>query len=57
MFGLGWIEVVIVLVLSFFAFRHLIDRRFPNFYRAINFVFFATAFLMLAFALFTRFVK
>ena len=57
MFGLGWVEVVIVLVLAFFAFRHLIDRRYPKFYRAFNFIFFATAFLMVAFSLFTRFVK
>ena len=57
MFGLGWMELVVIFVLVFFAFRHLIDRRYPNFYRAFNFIFFATAFLMLAFSVFTRWVK
>jgi len=55
MFGLGWMEIVFVLILAYFAFRHLILRRFPGIYRALNFIFYATAFMILAFAVITRF--
>ena len=54
MFGFSWMELVVVLILSYFAFRHFIVRRFPNLYRALNFILYATILMMLAFAVVTR---
>ena len=57
MFGLGFIELVVIFILVYFGFRHIILRRFPKFYRAVNFIFYTTAFFMLAFAVYTRMMK
>jgi multisubunit Na+/H+ antiporter MnhB subunit len=54
MFGLGLIEIGIVLVLAYLAFRHLIARRWPGIYRAIDFVFYTTIALALIFGLLAR---
>jgi multisubunit Na+/H+ antiporter MnhB subunit len=54
MFGLGLPEIAIVLGLGYFAFRHLIVRRWPGIRRAVDFVFYGTVALMLAFALLAR---
>lgn len=54
MFGLGPVELAIVGVLGYLAFRHIIAKRWPNIHRAIDFVFFATVALVLLFGLLAR---
>jgi multisubunit Na+/H+ antiporter MnhB subunit len=54
MFGLGFAETGIVLVLGYLAFRHLIARRWPGVYQALNFVFLGTVLLVLLFGLLAR---
>lgn len=55
MFNFGLVELLIVLGLVWFAFRGYIRRRFPNLHRGFNFVFFATAILVLVFGLVARY--
>lgn len=54
MFGLGLIEIGIVLLLGWLAFKKVIARRYPSISRAFTFVLFGTALLMLLFALLTQ---
>lgn len=54
MFGLGLIEIGIVLLLGWLAFKKVIARRYPGISRAFTFVLFGTALLMLLFALLTQ---
>ena len=54
MFGLGLIEIGIVLLLGWLAFKNVITRRYPGISRAFTFVLFGTALLMLLFALLTQ---
>jgi hypothetical protein len=54
MLDLGPIEIVIILALGWAAFRHLIARRWPDYYRAFNFVFAFAVGLMLLFGLLAR---
>lgn len=55
MFGLGLIEIAVVLGLAYLAVRHIIARRYPGFYRAFNFVFYATVVLLVVFGLLARY--
>ena len=55
MFGLGFIEIAIVLGLVYLALRHIIARRYPGFYRAVDIVFYLTVAMVLVFGLLTRF--
>jgi len=55
MFGLGIIELAIILVLGYVAFRHWIARRFPGAVRAVRFVLITTAVLLLVFGIITRY--
>ena len=54
MFGLGFTELAIIGVLGWFAFRHIIARRFPGFYRALDVIFLSAVGLMLVFGLLAR---
>jgi hypothetical protein len=54
MFNLGPIEILLILTAGYLAFRHWIARRYPNFRRAFNFVFFTSAALMILFSLFSH---
>lgn len=54
MFGLGLIEIAVVLGLAYLAVRHIIARRYPGFYRALDFVFYATVALLVVFGVLTR---
>ena len=54
MFGLGLFELAIIGGLGYLAFRHIIARRWPGIYRAIDFVFFATVAMVLLFGLLAR---
>ncbi|HKJ00543.1 MAG TPA: hypothetical protein VKB51_18885 [bacterium] len=54
MFDLGPIEIVIILVLGWLAFRHIIARRWPGIYRAFNFAFAFAVGMMLLFGLLAR---
>lgn len=56
MFGLGFIEIGIVLFLGYLAFKHLIARRYPNAARAIHIVLILTAVLMVVFGLITHYL-
>lgn len=51
MFGLGFSETGIVLVLGYLAFRHFIIRRYPSFYRMLDMVLVVTVALVLIFGL------
>lgn len=55
MFGLGFSESGIVLVLGYLAFRHFIVRRYPGFYRMLDILLVATVALVLIFGLITHF--
>ena len=55
MFALGPIETLIVIVLVYLAFKHIIARRFPGIFRAFNFIFFTAAALMLLFGVLTHY--
>ncbi len=54
MFGLGLIEIAIVFGLGYLAVKHIIARRFPGIYRALNIVFLLAIALMLVFGILTR---
>jgi hypothetical protein len=54
MFGLGWVEIVVVLGAAYLAFRHFLARRFPGFRRAFDAVFYTTVALLIVFGLLTR---
>jgi hypothetical protein len=54
MLELGPIEMVIILALAWFAFRHVIARRWPDYARAFNVAFFFAVGLMLLFGLLAR---
>lgn len=55
MFGLGFSESGIVLVLGYIAFRHFIIKRYPSFYRLLDIVLVLTVALVLIFGLITHF--
>lgn len=55
MFGLGLIEIAVILGLGYLALRHIVARRYPGIYRAFNIVFYITVALLLVFGLLTRF--
>ena len=55
MFGLGFSEAGIVLVLGYLAFRHFIVKRYPSFHRVLDIVLVATVALVLIFGLITHF--
>lgn len=54
-FGLGLIEIAIVLILGYLAFKKMIVRKFPTFSRSFDFVFYATMALMILFGVISRF--
>lgn len=54
MFGLGPVELAIVLGLGYWAVRHIVARRWPGLARAVNFVAYATVVGLLVFGLLTR---
>ena len=54
MLTLGLVEIMIILGLGYYAFKHFIHRRFPNFYKAFQFVYFGTAALILVFGLISK---
>lgn len=55
MFNFGMVEILIILGLGYFAFRGFLIKRYPNFHKAFQFVFFGTAALILVFGLISRF--
>lgn len=55
MFGLGFSESGIVLVLGYLAFRHFIVKRYPGIYRMLDIVLVLTVLLVLGFGLITHF--
>ena len=54
MLTFGLVEIMIILGLLYYAFRRIIHRRFPNFNKAFQFVYFGTAVLILVFGLISR---
>jgi len=54
MFGLGFVEIAIIGVLGWLAFRHIIARRYPGVYRALDIVFFTAVGLVLLFGVLAR---
>ncbi len=54
MFGLGFIEIGIVLGLGYFAFKHIIVRFYPGFNRAFDFVFYTAMALMVLFGVISQ---
>ena len=54
MFGLGIIEIGIVLALVYFAFKHIILRRYPGFNRGFDFVFYTAMALMVVFGVISQ---
>lgn len=54
MFDLGPIELLIIAVLAWYAFHHLIARRWPDYHRAINFAFAFAVVMTLLFGLLAR---
>ncbi|MDH5753148.1 MAG: hypothetical protein OEZ59_12125 [Deltaproteobacteria bacterium] len=54
MFGLGLLEAVIILVVGYYAFRHIVQKRYPNFNKAFDFIFIAAILFMLLFGWLAR---
>lgn len=54
MFGLGFIETGIVVVLAYVAFRRFVVRRYPGFYRVIDVVLVTSMVLMVLFGVLTH---
>lgn len=53
-FGLGFIEIGIVIGLGYFAFKHIIVRFYPGFNRAFDFVFYTAMALMVLFGVISQ---
>ena len=51
---MGLFEIGIISVLGYLVFRHIIARRYPGVYRALNFAFMIGVLLFLLFGLLAR---